>query len=230
MNNQLNKLFATFMTIAFAFVIGLSSTQEVSAQRYLTEAKPSNEVKGIAQFAENLSQFLEVAEKAEAGGRVNEITIKITEAAGKKVKDSTSSFRSNLKGLVALFKSKDQWNDALDSQFLELFASRKIKGFYQKNGARKILTDADAAINSINAEIDAIIANLKNKQASNFTNDSIFTRTAFAPNASARKFKLKCVVLGVAIFGAELVKAPKTAENLDGFFDKSCGAGASTAT
>lgn len=230
MKNQLNNLFTAFMTIAFAFVIGLSSTQETSAQRYLSEIKDSNDVKGIAQFADNLANFLELAEKAEAGGKIDSITIKITEAAGKKIKDGTSNFRSNLKALVANLKSKNQWNEDLDNQFLELLGSRKIKGFFQRNTGRKILTDADTGINSIAADVDAIIANLKNKQASNSSSDSIFTRTAFAPTASARKLKFKCVVLGAAIFGAELVKAPKTAENLDGFFDKSCGAGANTAT
>ncbi|MEK7725178.1 MAG: hypothetical protein AAB336_12555, partial [Acidobacteriota bacterium] len=120
--------------------------------------------------------------------------------------------------------------EELDSQFNELLGSRKIKGFFQRNGGRKILTDADTAINAIAADVDAIIANLKKLRVANASNNSVFMQTAFAPNASARKVRFKCVALGVAIFGAELLKAKKTAENLDGFFDKSCGAGASTAT
>ena len=39
MKNQLNNLFTAFMTIAFAFFIFFSSTQETSAQRYLSEIK-----------------------------------------------------------------------------------------------------------------------------------------------------------------------------------------------
>lgn len=229
MKNLLNRLFTTFLTITMTILIGFISAQETFAQRYLTEIRPSNEIKGIVQFADNLSEFLELAEKAESGARTDLVYIKMGDAA-KKVKEGTSNFRSNLKGLVTIFKNKDQWNDALDSQFNELLANRKSKGFFQRNGARKVLTDADAAINSIAAEVDAIVANLKAQRVSTVTNNSIFMRTAFAPNTSARKFKLKCVVLGIAIFGAELTKATKTAENLDGFFDKSCGAGASTAT
>lgn len=230
MNNQLNKLFATFMTIALAFVIGMGSAQEASAQRYLSEIRGSSEVKGIGQFADNLSQFLQVAQTIEDGNRLNPLLIKQLEALGKKITDGTSNFRSNLNGLVTNFKTKNQWNEALDSQILELLGSRRVKGFFQKNGGRKILTDADAAINAINAEIEAIIANAKKLKAENAGNDAIFLQTSFAPVTSVRKLKFKCVVLGVAIFGAELLKAPKTAENLDGFFDKSCGAGANTAT
>lgn len=230
MNNQLNRLFATFLTIAFAFAISIFSAQEALAQRYLTEIRDTNDVKGIAQFADNLANFLELAEKAEAIGKPDAITIKITEAAGQKVKDGASGFRNNLKGLVTLLKNKNQWNDELDNQFNELLGSRRIKGFFQRNGGRKILTDADTAINSIAADVDTIIANLKKLRSASANNNSVFTQTAFAPTASARKVRFKCVALGVAIFGAELLKAKKTAENLDGFFDKSCGAGASTAT
>lgn len=230
MNNQLNKVFATFMTIAFAFVIGFSSVREASAQRYLSEIRDSNDVKGIAQFADNLANFLTLAEYIEQENKPNPASIKQLEAAGQKIKDGTSNFRSNLKALVANFKSKNQWNEDLDNQFLELLGSRKIKGFFQRNTGRKILTDADTAINSVGADVDKIIANAKNVRASNANSSSVFTQTAFAPNASARKVTFKCVALGAAIFGAELLKAKKTAENLDGFFDKSCGAGANTAT
>ena len=228
MKNQLTKTFATFMTIAFAFIIGLSSAQEASAQRYLSEIRGSNDVKGIAQFADNLANFLKLAEYIEQENKLDPVTIKLLEAAGQKIKDGTSNFRSNLKALVANFKSKNQWNEDLDNQFLELLSSRKIKGFFQRNTGRKILTDADTAINSIGGDVDKIIANAKSLRASN--SSSVFLQTAFAPNASARKVTFKCVALGAAIFGAELLKAKKTAENLDGFFDKSCGAGATTAT
>ncbi len=230
MNNQLNKLFATFMTITFAFVISIFSAQDASAQRYLTEIKDTGDVKGIAQFADNLANFLELAQKIEDGNRLNPALLKQLEDAGKKIKDGTSNFRSNLKGLVALFKNKNQWSDELDSQFNELLGSRKIKGFFQRNGGRKILIDADAAISAIGVDVDAIIANAKNVKNANVSNNSVFMQTAFAPTASARKIRFKCVALGAAIFGAELLKAKKTAENLDGFFDKSCGAGANTAT
>lgn len=227
---RLNKLFTTFMTITLALIVGAVSVQQASAQRYLSELRDTNDVKGIAQFADNLANFLEIAEKIEDANRLNPVLIKQLEDAGKKVKDGASNFRSSLKGLVTLLKNKNQWNDELDSQFNELLGSRKIKGFFQRNGGRKILTDADAAINAISGDVDAIIVNAKKLKTASVNNNAVFMQTAFASNASARKVRFKCVALGAAIFGAELLKAKKTAENLDGFFDKSCGAGATTAT
>lgn len=225
---KLNKIFATFMTIAFAFVIGISSVQTASAQRYLSELRDTNDVKGIAQFAENLANFLELAQKIEDGEKSNFVITKELDKAGKKVKDGAGTFRSNLKGFIATLKNKNQWNDDLDKEFLEILGSRRIKGFFQRNGGRKILTDADGAINSIATDVDTIIANANKLRAAN--NTSIFMQTAFAPNASARKFSFKCVLLGVGIAVAEYKGMKRTAENLDGFFDKSCGAGANTAT
>jgi hypothetical protein len=181
------------------------------------------------QFADNLSNFLELAEKIEAGQKDDAIYMKI-DFIGKKIKDGISNTRSNLKGLVNNFKDKNQWNDELDNQFNQFLGSRKIKAFYQRNGGRKILTDADAAINSIGTEVDAILANLKALKSSAPSNIQAFTQTSFSPNASARKVKVKCVALGIGIFVAELKGAKRTAENLDGFFDKSCGPGANTAT
>lgn len=224
---KLNKLFATFMTIAF--VIGIVFAQETLAQRYLSEIKDSSEANGIVQFAENLASFLELAEKIEAGDKSDAVYIRFENVA-KKIKDGTSNFRSNVKGLAATFKNRNQWNDELDSQFTQLLSSRKIKTFFQRNGGRKILTDADAAISSIPADVDAIVANIKKLRAANSDNGSVFMRTAFAPNASARKLSFKCVALGIGIALAELKGMKRTAENLDGFFDKSCGAGANTAT
>lgn len=232
MKNQKSlSVLTTIFSIAFAVVICFSSVQEASAQRYLTEIRNSSEVNNMAQFADNLASFLELAEKLEqGGGAIRPAELIRLEAAGKRVKDGTGNFRSNLKNLVTTFKNKNQWNDELDSQINESLGSRKIKGFFQKNGGRKILSDADGAISGLNAQIDAIIANAKKGRASVVSGESIFVKTVFASSASSRKFRLKCAVLGVAIFIAEVKKAPKTAENLDGIFDKSCGAGASTAT
>ena len=105
---RLNKLFTTFMTITLALIVGAVSVQQASAQRYLSELRDTNDVKGIAQFADNLANFLEIAEKIEDANRLNPVLIKQLEDAGKKVKDGASNFRSNLKGLVTLLKNKNQ--------------------------------------------------------------------------------------------------------------------------
>ncbi len=232
-NQNYSSKFIALFSIAFAFVFFLSTTQEVTAQRYLTEIKSGSEAKGIAQFANDLSAFLEIAEFIEQENIVSPRDIAKLQAAGKKVKDGTSNFRSNIKNLVTKLKNKNQWDDELDTEINDLFGSRKIKGFFKRNGGRKILTDVDSAIGSLNSDIDAIIANAKNEKASNSNGTGeFFMQASFVPcsTISLRKLKLKCVILGAAIFGAELVKADRTAENLDGFFDKNCGAGANTAT
>lgn len=229
--NYSSKLIGV-VSIAFAFVFFLSTTQEASAQRYLSEIRSASEAKGVAQFANDLSAFLELAQTIEQATVVSPRDIVRLEAAGKKVKDGTSNLRSNLKGLITKLKNQNHWDDQLDTEINDLFGNRKIKGFFQRIGGRKILTEVDAAINSISSDVDTIINNAKNSRSNgSIGTDQIFMQTSFAPcSASSRKLKFKCIVLGAAIFGAELVGADRTAENLDGFFDKNCGAGASTAT
>lgn len=231
MKNQTKKSSIALFTVGFVFVLLLLSAQDVAAQRYLTEIRGSSEVKGIGQFADNLADFLKLAETIEQdNGAVSPAQLGRLEAAGKRIKDGTSNFRNNLKNLVANFKSKDQWNDELDSQINEVLGSRRIKAFFQRNGGRKVLTEADAAIGNLNAEIDAIIANARNQRGANLSGTDLFVQTSFASTTSAGKLRLKCAVLGVAIFGAELLRTKKTAENLDGIFDQSCGAGATATT
>jgi hypothetical protein len=216
--NYSSRIIALF-SIAFAFVCLLATAQNANAQR-LSGISNGSEARGIAQFANDLSDFLTQANLVESENSSNPANIKKLELLGKKVKDGTSNLRSNLKGLVTSLKNQNRWDDNLDTEINDLFGSRKIKGFFQRNGGRKILTDAEGAINALNADVDTIISNAGKRRAS----------ASFGTENSGRKFKVKCVVLGVAIFGAELARAKQTAENLDGFFDKSCGAGATTAT
>lgn len=229
-NQNYRSIFFGLFSIAFVFVLCLSSAQNVAAQRYLSELKPTSEVRGISQFAANLSEFLALAESLDGKGIVSPRDIAQLEAAGKKVKDGTPNFRQSIEALIAKIKRDNKWNEALDNEILGELGNRRIKGFFQNNGGRKILSDSLTAINGINREVDTIIGNARKPQSVSLSGAGIFTQTSFAASGSARKIRFKCVVLGAAIFGAELIKADRTAENLDGFFDKSCGAGASTAT
>jgi hypothetical protein len=229
-NFNRRAIFNLLFSAAFVFFGVLSSAQNAAAQRYLTELKPTSEVRGISQFAANLSDFLALAESLESKKIVSPRDLALLEAAGKKVKDGAPNFRQSLEALIAKIKKDNKWNDALDDEILGELGNRRIKGFFQNNGARKVLADCVAAAGGINSEVDAIIGNARKTQSANFTGEGIFFQTSFASAGSTRKIRFKCVALGVAIFGAELLKATKTAENLDGFFDKSCGAGASTAT
>ncbi len=228
MKNQYfsSKLIALF-SIAFALL--LTNVQTTNAQRYLSEIRNGSEARGIATFADDLSEFLTFANYIEQENATTPADLRKLESLGKKVKDGTSNLRNNLKNLVTLLKNQNRWDDSLDTEINDLFGTRKIRGFFQRHGGRKILTDADTAINGLSNDVDTIIKNA-GKPRSSLDSDGIFIRTSFASKNSGRKLTFKCAVLGVAIFGAELLKAKKTAENLDGFFDKGCGAGASTAT
>lgn len=225
------SLFIGLLSFTFLFVLCLSSAQNVSAQRYLTELKPTGEIKGIAKFAGDLSEFLTLAESLDTAGNSSATDLTRLEASGKKVKDGTPNFRQSIENLIAKIKRDNKWNDEFDSEVTGSLQNRKIKGFFQNNGGRKILSESLVALNNLSRDVDLIIANArKQKSASNGFNEEIFVRTSFASSSSARKVRFKCVLLGAAIFGAEVIKADRTAENLDGIFDKSCGAGASTAT
>jgi hypothetical protein len=216
----------------FIFALG----QNVFAQRYLSELKDRNEPKGIAQFGDDLAAFLKLAEEINAKPSiVSPRILAELDRLGRKVKEGTSNFRSNLKGLVAKFKSDNRWDDKLDGEINETLGSRKVKGFFQRVGGRKILNDSDGAINAINIDVDAILSDAKKLSASiTRVEDTTFMKTSFAQAGvapSALKLRFKCVVLGVAIFGAEIAKAPKTAENLDNIFDSNgCGSGTASTT
>ncbi|HQU81569.1 MAG TPA: hypothetical protein PKY59_00495 [Pyrinomonadaceae bacterium] len=227
MKNQKNQTkFTSLMTALFIVTVGLFAAQNASAQRYLSELKPTTEVKGISQFAANLGEFLNLADSFDNAKGVSPADVAKLEAAGKKVKDGTSNFRQSLDSLIAKIKKDNRWNEAFDSEVVSELANRKIKGFFQNHGGRKILSEGLTAIANINREVDTIVNNAKSRQmASNFSGE-VFMKTAFAASASAKKVRFKCVLLGVAIFGAEVIKADRTAENLDGIFDKSCGSGA----
>jgi hypothetical protein len=232
-NQKINfrSLIATLISVAFVFALCLSSAQEAAAQRYLTELRTTSEARGLSQFATILDDFLSLADTLDQSNIVSPRDAARLEAAGKKVKDAAPNFRQSLEGLIAKIKKDNQWNDALDSEILGALGNRRIKGFFQNNGGgRRILTEAVNALNVIPREVDAIINNAKKSQAANFSGGGIFLQTSFAASSSARKVRFKCVLLGIAIFGSELLKADKTAENLDKIFDKSCGAGATTAT
>lgn len=226
-NLNIRSILTALFSIAFAAVLGLSAVREASAQRYLTQIKSAAEVRGISQFGDDLSAFLELAESLEGNKRITPVQLTRLDRTGKKVKDGAGTFKNNLKNLIAKLKNSQHWDDQLDKEINETLGNRRIRAFFQRNGGRNLLTAGETAANSISRDVDTIISNIKNQQAGNASGgDSVFAKTAFAPNASAKKFKFKCAVLGVAIFGAELLGADRTAENLDGIFDKNCGSGA----
>lgn len=231
MTNKINfrSIATTVFSIAFAFVLSLSIAQDALAQRSLGELRPSPEAKGLSQFALNLSEFLKFAESLEGAKIVSPRDLAQLEALGKKVKDGAPNFRQSLNGLIAKIKKDNGWNETLDAEILNILGNRRAKGFFQNNGGgRRVLNEALNAYNAILGDVDAIINSFRSQQSVNSDGEVFFTKASFA--ASARKVRFKCIVLGVAVLGAELAGADRTAENLDKIFDKSCGGGATTAT
>lgn len=229
-NKNYRSIITALFSIAFVMVLGLSTVREASAQRYLTEIKTTTEIKGISQFATDVSDFLKLAEFIEQENNVSPAQLKRLEAAGKKVKDGAGNLRTNLKALIANLKKSERWNDELDKQINEILGNRKAKGFFQRNGGRNLLNAGETAINSVAADVDAIINDARKLQSVNLEIGGVLLKTSFMPAASAKKGRLKCALLGLAIFGAEVAGAKITAENLDGHFDKGCGAGANATT
>ena len=231
MTKQINfrSIATTAFSIAFALVLSLSTAQDALAQRYLTELRPSSEATGLSQFALNLSEFLNLAESLERAKVVSPRDFAQLEALGKKVKDGAPNFRQSLDGLITRIKKNNRWDEALESEILTLLGNRRVKGFFQNNGGgRRILNEALNAYNAIPGDVDAIINSFRRQQSVNSDGEVFFAKASFA--ASAGKVRFKCIVLGAAVFGAELAGADRTAENLDKIFDKQCGGGATTAT
>lgn len=233
MKNQKN-IFRFILTAAALSICLFVSNQNTYAQRYLSEFKDKSpaEAQGIAQFAADLAEFLQLANNK--ASVVSPRDLANLERAGRRVKDGSSNFRSNLQALVTKLKNNKQWDNELDTEINNSLGSRRAKGFFQRIGGRKILTDVDGVISSINADVDAILNEAKKPgTALLFRSDPIFTRASFTEpgSSAARKVRFKCVVLGAAIFGAEVVRAPKTAENLDNIFDSNgCGSASSATT
>jgi hypothetical protein len=199
----------------------LLGANNVFGQDYVTKLRTNNHVSGGIQFANDLAAFLEMAERLESKKVVINPEIQALEALGQKVINGASKFRSNLKGLVSKIKGDNRWDDNFDRESLTLLGNRKIKSLFQSQGARKILSEADLDLNDLAAEIKGIIGDLRRRVGDNQGENRNFRTVSFSERVALGKFR--CFLLGAAIFFAEIIKAPKTAENLDQRFDSKCG-------
>lgn len=231
-------LFTTLFSAALMGFAMLANASDADAQRRF-DPKASgteSELRNVALVTQDLFSFVKQAQTVEQNPSASAADKKKLEDLGRKVKDGTGSFSSSLRGFTQKLKNSNRWNDEFDSEFLNSISNSKIKSFIQRlGGARRALTEAEAAINSLGQDVDATVND--SRRAQNFGGDVFFTNAsfssghAFASSGSARKVRIKCVLLGVGVAAAELAgtRLKLTAENLDNLFDSNkCGGGSAT--
>lgn len=233
MNTRKNS-FSSFLTaalaLAFVFALGLSQSAAAQGRLDVRAAGVETEVKGLAQFAEQLAQFVGQSEQLQKRGSATEADLTKLQELGRRVKDGSSNLRRFLQALISKLKASNRWNDQFDAEFVASISNSAVKSFIQRNGgARKLLSaDINPAIDSIGADADAIVDEVRNHRAA-ISSDAVFIKAAFSSPAGLGK-GFKCGLLAVGIAAAELAGAKLTAGNLDAVFDRKCGGGAGAAT
>ena len=177
MKNQKYRLPSSFLLVAFVFAIFLSTAQETAAQRYLTEMKSTTELKGMGQFSSDLAEFLKILDAIENEKSPSPLNIKKLELAGRKVKNGANGFRNNLKGLISKLKSQNQWDENLDKEINDLLNKRNVKGLFQQNDGRKLLSEGETQASSISTDVDKIINNIKKSESLNLSENGLLTKT-----------------------------------------------------
>ncbi len=226
-NQKTNSLLIALFCAAFVIALCVSNT---SAQRRFDfkAANVETEAVEIDQFTDALVTFvLKNVELKKATSLPDKVRLRRElQEAGNKVKGNSGNARRLLQNLISKLKNGNRWNDDFDKDFLGGIVSPRIKSLIQGAGARKALSDADAAFNSFNAEIDASVREANDAQGLNQTGDVSFSNASFA---FAKNGRGTCALLGIGIALAEsrLLKMKLTAQNLDNIFDsRGCGGGA----
>lgn len=237
MNRKFNyrPILTALISGAFIFVLGLAAVQNAEAQRRFDPKATGTEteLRNVAGFTQELLNFVKQAQFIEQENNAPEAEHKKLQDIGRRIKDGTSNTRGSLQSFISKLKSNNRWNEDFDADFVNSITSPRVKAFIQRiGGARKALTEAETALNSLSQDVDATINEAKKARAEHFSGDeAFFMNASFAPaNSATRKVRLKCVLLGVGVAAAEIGRLKLTAENLDNLFDSNkCGtAGAPT--
>jgi hypothetical protein len=230
-NNSIRSIFTALFSAAFVIVFCLSTVQNAEAQRRFDPKATGteSELRNVANFTQELLTFQKQAEDIDKGG-ATEADLKKFQDRGKRIKDGTSNTRGSLQSFISKIKSANRWNDEFDAEFLDSISNAKVKAFIKRiGGARKALTEAEAAFGSLAQDVDAALNDAKKMRAANAGGEFFFVNASFA--GGARKVRLKCVLLGVGVAAAEIGRLKLTAENLDNLFDSNkCGGGGAAAT
>ncbi len=236
MNNKITDIRAYFATAFSAALFGfamLFAATDADAQRRFDPKTTGTEteLRNVALVTQDLLNFVKQAESVEQNPSASAADRKKLQDFGRKVKDGASNFSGSLRGFTQKLKNANRWNDEFDAEFLDSITNAKIKSFIQKlGGARRAFTEAEAAISSLGQDVDTTIND--SRRASNFGGEVFFTNASVSTNyafTSARKVRIKCILLGVGVAAAEAARLKLTAENLDNLFDSNkCGGGSST--
>ncbi len=213
-------------------ILAVAANAEAQRQFDAKATGTETELRNVALVTQDLFSFVKQAQTVEQNPSATAADKKKLADLGRKVKDGTSNFSGGLRGFTQKIKGANRWNAEFDAEFLDSISNPKIKAFIQRlGGARRALAEAESAINSLGQDVDATVNDSRSAHNSNgnvfFTNASFSFDSASAP--SARKVRIRCVLLGVGIAAAEVVRLKITAENLDGIFDSNkCGGGSPT--
>lgn len=218
---------ATVFSVAIFGMAMLTAVTDANAQRRFDPKATGteNELRNVGQITQDLLNFIKQAEVAEQNPSPAEH--KKLQDLGRRIKDGTSNFRGSLQGFTSKIKRANRWNADFDTEFADSISNPKIRAFIQTlGGARKALTDAEAAIGSLGQDVDATVNDAK--MGINLGDNGFFKKASFA-SGSAGKVRLKCVLLGVGVAAAEIARLKLTAGNLDNLFDNNkCGGGSPT--
>jgi|GEM_PF-2605940 len=227
-----NRKTSSLLTVLFstAFVIALCVSNTAAQQRFdFKAAGVENEATGIEQFTDALVSFyLKDVETKKSKSLPDRVRLRRElQDASSKVKGNSGNARRLFQELISKLKNGNRWNDDFDKDFLAGIVSPRIKSLIQRlGGARKALDLAEAAFNSLNADIDQTVKEANDDNALNQAGEVSFTNASFTPAAFSRKRGDGCILLGIGIALAEsrLLKMKLTAQNLDNIFDsKGCG-------
>lgn len=213
-----NKLFATFMTIAFVIAVGF--TQEVSAQRYLSEIKDSSEVKELAKFAENLAEFYTLGD---AIAKINTspttadpdqaLLSKFFKAGGKIMSEDRVVGASSQKIVQKLINLINVSGKGSEIEKAQTDLKKEAEKLLSSRYVRPVFSQPTDVFGSAILDTD-------DKRISKDT--SAIMKEPL--KLGFYKPKFSCSVLASAIFAAELRNANKTAATVDSFFKAVCNA------
>ena len=226
---NIRTFFAAASMAIMAAAIVLAGAANTNAQRRFDPKATGteNELRNVALATQDLLNFVKQAQYIEQDANAPAPEKRKLIDLGRRVKDGTSNLRGGLQGFSTKLKNANKWNADFDAEFLDSITSPRIKSFIQRlGGARAAITQAESALASLGQDVDGTLTD--SRVAFNQGGQPFFMNASFAP-AAAEKIRIKCVLLGVGVAGAEIVRLKLTAENLDNLFDSNkCGGGSST--
>ena len=223
------RFYLRLLPVALCALLLLAANGAAQRRFDAKAAGAENELRNLAQFTQELLNFIKQAQAVEANPDAPEAERRRLADLARRVKDGTGNTRANLQGFIGKLKNANRWTDEFDAEFLDSITSPRVKALIRRaGGARKALSEAEAALNSLAQDVDATVGDTK--RASLDADEVFFTRASFGGARFGAKVRVKCVLLGIGVAAAEITRLKLTAENLDNLFDSNKCGSASPAT